>query len=337
MNPFDPFAGEGPAFPGPVAAPISAHRFDQALRTLRPAAARHDDTAWLRPRPMPVTENLATFSQDLLDAIGAVGLAPPRAVGERHLLRSLVHLVHGPVRHLIVEHAELVGTDTLAELHQTALLGSVQLWLLIDPAGSLGGPSLRGEADQAVRHWVRDTCTTRHADAVINDWTGRPVKTGLCAAPRLPWWTSTLGDTWPPKPCRQHQTIADCVVSWGRRAAITGDTFASVHRARLAEFARHPATTVVDRWRLTAAGRDLYTPGMDALAALHPAASAALLSDVAPDGSTVAVEGTPLVVADHLRAPLARLRSSRRLAGCHPHEPMRGLFDQTQERRPRRR
>lgn len=337
MNRHAPFPGAESLHPGPIAVVIASNRFDQTLRSLRPAAARHDDTAWVRPRPMTVTENLATLSQDLLDALGVVGLATPRAVGERHLIRPLVHLVHGPVRHLIVEHAELLGHDTLAELHQTAILGSVQLWLLIDLTGVVGGPAHREAASRELQGWLRDTCTSRQPSTVVEDWTGRPAAAGLCTVPPLSWWTSPLGSNWPAAPCRAHATPADCVVSWGRRAATTGDTIASLHRARLQELCRHPATTIVDRWQFTAAGRDLYTPGMDALAALHPAASEASLADIASDGSTVFVDGSVLTVPAHLRLPLARLRSSRRLAGCHPLESVRGIFDHDQDRRPRRR
>ena len=131
-----------PALPaGPVA--VLAHPSDMwnLVRTMRTLAAEHDDTAWLHPRPNAERRPVPTLSQDLLDAIGVVGLTTPRTTGEKHLLRPLTHLVHGPVRHLVIDDASLIPTWVLAELHQAAQLAAVQLWLIIDTADI---PSARG-------------------------------------------------------------------------------------------------------------------------------------------------------------------------------------------------
>jgi hypothetical protein len=39
------------------------------------------------------------------------------------------------------------------------------------------------------------------------------------------------------------------------------------------------------------------------------------------------VDGTTVAVAPEMRPAVARLRTSRRLAGCLGHEPMAGIFD----------
>lgn len=99
-------------------------------------------------------------------------------------------------------------------------------------------------------------------------------------------------------------------------------------RARLAEYANHHATTVDDRWALTAAGRDLYTPALDALGQLRPDAQHATIGDVDPAGARVSVAGTSLTVPTAMRPAVARLRTSRHFAGCLPDEPFAGLFDE---------
>jgi hypothetical protein len=65
---------------------------------------------------------------------------------------------------------------------------------------------------------------------------------------------------------------------------------------------------------MTAAGRDLFTPGDDALGLIG--ASGAALGDVSPDGATVHVGGNAVTVAPEMRPAIARLRTRRRLAGC---------------------
>lgn len=112
--------------------------------------------------------------------------------------------------------------------------------------------------------------------------------------------------------------------AWVRRALTAGYVAPGLARRRLSEYTDHPDTTVPDRWALTAAGRDLLTPGADALRLTDPAA----LGDVSTDGATVHVNGRAAAVSPEMRPAVARLRTSRRLAGCLDHEPMYGLFDQ---------
>jgi hypothetical protein len=103
----------------------------------------------------------------------------------------------------------------------------------------------------------------------------------------------------------------------------------AIARRRLVEYTDHPDTTVADRWALGAAGRDLLTPGADALRLTHPDAQRAKLHDVTADGGALHVAGETVTVAPEMRDAVARLCTSRRLAGCLDHEPMYGLFDST--------
>lgn len=108
---------------GLIAALARADQLVDLTDHLRDTASRHHDTAWVHPAPSDPANNLHNMSQDLLDAIGAVGLRQPRAAGERHLLRALTHLVHGPVRHLVIDDADTLTVDTLEALHEAALIG----------------------------------------------------------------------------------------------------------------------------------------------------------------------------------------------------------------------
>jgi hypothetical protein len=61
------------------------------------------------------------------------------------------------------------------------------------------------------------------------------------------------------------------------------------------------------------------------------------LPDVAHEGSRARDRNRTLDVADRYRPVLARMRTSRRLSGCLPHEPLLGLFDEQPGTRHRRR
>ncbi|KQV71259.1 hypothetical protein ASC64_04220 [Nocardioides sp. Root122] len=319
--------------PGPIAVLTHPNRMRNLMRTLRAHASRHDDTAWVHPNVNQHRDALANLGQDLLDAIGVVGLTQPRAHGEAHLLRPLTHIVHGPIRHVIVDDAVLLPTDVLTELHETAIIGRTQLWILVDTAdGDINSRNQRKAA--AFLEWVNDTCTPRRPDTVEQQWRMRPVDHPGCQAPDAAWWLEPLQLGQPlPVGCAHHANDLgsgriDCLLAWLRCALTAGHLAPGIARRRLAEYAEHPAATVADRWALTAAGRDLLTPGADALRLTHPTAPAATLADVETDGSSVRIGGDLVAVAPEMRLAIARLRTSRRLAGCLKHEPMYGLFDQ---------
>ena len=71
------------------------------------------------------------------------------------------------------------------------------------------------------------------------------------------------------------------------------------------------------------------SPGLDALAHIHPAATDATLAQISHDGSSVTIDDATLAVPRQRQAAVARLRTCRRLAGVLDHEPVAGIFDGT--------
>lgn len=319
---------------GPVAALARADQLVDLTDQLRDTASRHHDTAWVHPAPSDPANNLPNMSQDLLDAIGAVGLRQPRAAGERHLVRPLTHLVHGPVRHLVIDDADSLTVDTLEALHEATLIAHVQLWLIFDAGQRPTRPSPRY---LTAFEWLQSTCAVIRPDDLAATW-DRRLPAPACALPETNWWQRPLTDTHPwghdvtphdAQRCSAPAQRVDCLIGQARRAMTAGHTTATHVRRRLLEHADHPETGVEHRWALTAAGRDLYTPGMDALWQTHPAADTVRLADISADGATVHVNGQPTNIAAMRQPAIARLRTSRRLSGCLETEPVNGLFNQT--------
>jgi hypothetical protein len=136
----------------------------------------------------------------------------------------------------------------------------------------------------------------------------------------------------------------ECLLDRTRRALAAGHTTPGHARDRLLDLADHLTTTVEHRAILTAADRNLFTPGSDVLGQTHVNAQRARLADVTPDGAKVRVAATPLpdgewVDVHPMHQPaVARLRTSRRLSGCLADEPVLGIFDELPEMKaPRRR
>jgi len=104
-----------PAEPPVVALALGDDQVGQ-LRDLRRRIADDPAVAWVVVRPRTGKDGVAPLSQDLLDAIGCVGLRPPRKVGERHLYRALPFLMHGPVRDIVVAEAQWLGEEARTEI-----------------------------------------------------------------------------------------------------------------------------------------------------------------------------------------------------------------------------
>ena len=316
--------------PRPVVVMTPGHEWMHLVRNLRRMAGRHDDTAWIHPPPPPQRDGLGPLSQALCDAIGAVGLATPRAAGERHLLRGLVHLIHGPVRHLIVDDVVNLDLPVLLELHQTCILGSTQLWLIVDPADVTRGRRRTGQ----LLDWVAVAGPRIAPTQALARWQARSLKMPGCVQPEpAHWHRAHSADDPVPRACGEHAAVSEnsawvhCLLVRMRRALTLGHVQGAAAREHLAGHLDHPAVTAADRWALTAASRDVYTPGLDVLAQTHPAGTAATLAQVAHDGSRVLVDNEPHPVPTERRLALARLRTSRRLAGALSHEPINALFD----------
>lgn len=333
--------------PGPIAVLTPPNQSANLARTLRGLVSRHDDTAWVHPRPPAPRDTLTNFGQDLLDALGTVGLNQPRTYGEAHLLRPLVELVHGPVRHLVVDDAAMLDTDVLTELHQAALVAHAQVWLLIDtsdrPATPAGGHA-RTHQDNGLLAWVNAVCTPITPDVAEHTWAARHPAEPDCPLPAPAWWHQPLDPTASlPEGCGSthgypHPGRIPCLLAWVRRATTAGHLAPAAARARLNEYLTHPDATVADHWAMTPARREHYTGTEDALHQLHIDGTDLRLADVSPDGQSIhhASDRTAHVPA-HMAAAVTRLRTSRTLAGCLDHESLSGLFDETPGLRRRRR
>jgi len=308
---------------------------------LREHAAHHGDTAWLHPAITAYRDELGSLAKGMLDAIGAVGLSKPRTYGEAHLLRPLTHLIHGPVRHLIIDDVNLLHAEVLSEVHEACLISHTQLWLIVDVANPVVGH--RNTRARELFDWLDDACHIETQQTAMNWWQHRTTSHPHCHPPEPTWWHQPLDHTQPlPAGCPDHRNELgsghiECLLAWTRRGLTAGHLAPGIARRRLTEYQDHPATTAIDTWALRAAGRDFYTPGTDALRRTHASAETLTLEDVTPDGTTITADGTQHTVTPEMRPAVARLRTSRRLAGCLDHEPMFGMFDQVPGLNPRRR
>ena len=98
-------------------------------------------------------------------------------------------------------------------------------------------------------------------------------------------------------------------------------------RQRLVDYTNHPKTSTAHRWALTAASRDHWTPGMDALGQTDPAEQHATIGDVASDSTAVGLGGQWTPIDPAKQPAVARLRTSRRLSRCLARDPIAGVFE----------
>jgi hypothetical protein len=295
----------------------------------------------VHPAPSDAKTSLPNLSQDLLDAIGAVGRREPRAAGDRHLLRALVHLIHGPVRNVIVDDAQLLAVDALDALHEAALIGRAQLWLIFDAAQRPPrGPTVHPDP----RTWMTDVCTIATPGRLLRVWQQRESHE-TCQLPPPGWWhrgpaaaqataAGYAGSCTNPGAHPGARQQVECLLGLARRSLTAGHTTATHVRRRIEDLLTHPATTADHAWALTAVDREAWTAGMDALGQTHPRAQHARLADVTSDGAAIRVTDGPQLepfwtpVHPRHRDAVARLRTSRRLAGCTAGELLDGVFDE---------
>ena len=322
-GPFSPDATIGAALTWPVscATPlvtiVPPEEAAELNANLREAASRHSDVAWVRLAPDSTKDGLPVLGQELLDASGVVGLRRPRAAGERHLLRVMSYWIHGDVRHVIVDDAQYVPIPVLQELHSACLIAGIQLWLMVD------APSRTDHVEWATAMCARLTVGSLHAT-----WKGRPEPPRLCPVrPARTWWIN--GGRWPitQRPCSVHRQRIDCLLAAARRQLTAGDIAPKHVRTTLSRIFEQLDSTVDDWWAVTAASRDLLTPGLDALTHLAVDGTSARLGDLNWAGEWVNPD-RDLHVPAPKRGALARLRTSRVMAGCLPEEAVLGIFDQ---------
>ncbi len=190
---------------------------------------------------------------------------------------------------------------------------------------------------------MSDVCTTITPGKLVRTWQQREPRE-TCQLPAPDWWhrdptipTRTASGFAGPcsnpgaHPAARQQ--AECLLGLARRAMTAGHTTATHVRRRIEDLLAHPATTTDHHWALTAVDREAWTSGMDALGQTHRNAQHARLADVTPDGAHVCVatdanlNKTWVDVHPRHQPAVARLRTSRRLAGCGASDPIDGIFD----------
>ncbi len=253
------------------------------------------DAAWVTVRPPETHDTLAPLSQDLLTAIGNVGLTQGRMVGERHLLRAFPYLVDSGIRDLVVDDAQLLPEPVLDHLLTVCLAAAVRVWLLIEPPLLGAQPEMFQDRCGGLTSWpeatarwsaLQPTRCLQHPEAVLQSWED---------------------------PDRFGSHPVACFVS-AMRAATTSGRLGRVDGRDLVQRALDsPTVTAPDVWLLYGLGRDTYTPALAVLrSCLPPWASLCKveLQHVAQDGSHVEWEDLRYAVPAEQQAALRRQRLS---------------------------
>ena len=223
--------------------------------------------------------------------------SPPRAAGERHLLRALTHLIHGPVRHVIVDDAHPL-TDRRPRSPprdrprrpRPALAPLRRRHPQHPPAHPPPRPA------RVARR--RPTAPSPAPPPSSDMWRQRsPRSRHVRPAAAHAWWHQdpTAGRPWtePCSLCRSPHTPTPPTAgqllprSRARRAMTAGHTTpSSVAARRIAPQSpqppRHHCRTPMGHSAPPDATSS--TPGSDALGHAHPDAQLVRLADVTPDG-----------------------------------------------------
>lgn len=277
---------------------------------LRERATARDDLAWVLARPPATRDSYAALTQDLLAAMGVVGLGTPRAKGDRHPVRVMAHLMTSPVRQIVIAEAQWLPEEVLADFGEALLVTGVHLTLLAcEPVpGWLA--------------WVNDHVGDTTSLQIVEQRLTAAAPACLLPVDRLPdlvAWAHASSD------CVVHTRRADCVVSAARRAVSSGRLAAEQAREPLTTLAIAPDSTSADWWALRAAGLDLYTPGLDAVwrSGFRGDLARLTIDQVANDGSLVA--GHP--VSAEAQTCVARQRSAGVWSNGLPTWPFATIFD----------
>lgn len=313
--------------PGPVVACLVDLTDDERVGQLREDVAV-DDVAWIVARPGAAGyDGIAPLSQDLLDAIGCVGLRQPRAVGERHLYRALPYLRHGPVRDVLVTEAQWLPPRALRELVTVCACAGVTLWLLSAgplPEGHLGATSaIAGE----LTAWRAVESYWRARLAIVRPAAQR------CPAIRDRWWAGNIAAVWSTltPECPVHDGRIACLLN-GARAALTAAARSPRQvRDALIAIDCDGSTTPAECWQLRDAGRDAFTPAQDSLGQLlavedqfHDVHANALTPD---GGALTTPAGRVAPVPVEMRRALLRQRTHSIMCNGPDDWPLLTMFD----------
>jgi hypothetical protein len=130
--------------------------------------------------------------------------------------------------------------------------------------------------------------------------------------------------------CPLHDGRMRCLLAATRRELTAARTDPATVRALLMAVEADPATSADEVWALRDAGRDLYTPALDAATHLLPSSHA--LADlhagmIAADGSWLrTTEGQRIAVPAPMRAALARQHTASTLCNGPGDWPLPTLF-----------
>lgn len=281
------------------------------------------DVAWVRVRQPTQYDPLARLSRDLLDAMGNVGLATPRAVGERHLYRALPYLMHSSIRHVVVDDAQWLPEPVLHHLQDVLGAAGAQAWLLYErpyPASvpevvaDLFGGLVSADYARTLLAGQRTPPQPAHGDALelADRWDELPVR---------------------PKTCN-HTNRAHCLGRAVGRGVSSGTLSAEEGRALLIGVLERPSTTVEDQWAMREFGRETFNPARDALRLILPSSvdpRAVRVRDLAPDATSVAALGRSFAVPAPLQPALRRQRTHTIFCNGPDDYPLLSVFERAYE------
>jgi hypothetical protein len=312
-----------PAEPPPVVVTDPGAATDQ-LRDLRRRAADDDAVAWAVAPPPATKDTYAPLTDALLNALGCVGNRPPRAASERHMYRLLPYLRHGPVTDLVLTEAQWLVEEVIADVVTATTIAGVRLWLIVEqpvPPGLLTGLV---ERYGQLHRWtdVTDYWHTRLVTA--------PARARRCPAVADEWPMTWAG--WPAnaRACGLHGARVRCLLAATRRELTAVCTDPATVRHLLAAVEVDPETTPDEVWALRDAGRDLYTPALDAVTRLLPPQDRLVdlhAGMVAADGSWLRTTGGQrIIVPAPMRAAVARQRTASTLCNGPADWPLLTVF-----------
>lgn len=248
------------------------------------------------------------------------------------MYRVLPYLLHGAVTDVVLGEAQWLAEEVIADVVTATTIAGVRLWLLVEqpvPPGLLTGLV---ERYGQLRPWadVRAYWGTRLA--------GATARAATCPAVAQQWpmqWSS-----WPAEStgaaCPLHDARVQCLLALTRRALTAARTDPAAVRQLVMAVEADTDTTPEEVWALRDAGRDCYTPALDAASRLLPPAHR--LTDlhagmVAGDGSWLRTSGGQhITVPTPMRKALARQRTASTMCNGPSDWPLLTLFTEVPQR-----